>query len=53
MPGVRRLLVDGIDTLLIDPRSTNGQPDGWGWDWERWCRPVRGKAASGGAKAAA
>jgi len=34
----RRVLVDGIDTLLIDPRSTTGQPDGWGWDWERWRR---------------
>jgi len=34
----RRLLVDGADTLAIDPRSTEGQPDGWGWDWERWRR---------------
>jgi len=34
----RRVLIDGIDTLLIDPRSTTGQPDGWGWDWERWRR---------------
>ena len=50
MPGVRRLLVDGIDTGLIDPRSTNGQPDGWGWDWERW---RHGKPASASGKAAA
>jgi len=35
----RRVLIDGIDTLLIDPRSTTGQPDGWGWDWERWRLP--------------
>jgi hypothetical protein len=35
----RRLLIDGIDTLLIDPRSTTGQPDGWGWDWEAWRAP--------------
>ena len=32
---------DGIETLLIDPRPTLGQPDGWGWDWERWRRPAR------------
>jgi hypothetical protein len=32
----RRLLIDGVDSLAIDPRSTSGQPDGWGWDWERW-----------------
>lgn len=35
---VRRLLIDGIDSLLIEPRATTGQPDGWGWDWERWRR---------------
>lgn len=34
----RRLLVDGIDSLLIEPRATTGQPDGWGWDWDRWHR---------------
>lgn len=33
---LRRLFVDGVDSLASDPRSTNGQPDGWGWDWERW-----------------
>ena len=32
----RRVLVDGIDPLASDPRATDGQPDGWGWDWERW-----------------
>jgi hypothetical protein len=37
----RRLLMDGVDTLAIDPRSTSGQPDGWGWDWERWTRGSR------------
>ncbi len=36
----RALLIDGIDDRLIDPRSTSGQPDGWGWDWDRWQRPV-------------
>lgn len=34
----RRILVDGIDTWLVEPRSTVSQPDGWGWDWERWAR---------------
>jgi hypothetical protein len=33
---VRHLFCDGIDSFGSDPESTNGQPDGWGWDWERW-----------------
>jgi hypothetical protein len=35
----RRLLVDGADSLDNDQRSTEAQPDGWGWDWDRWARP--------------
>lgn len=35
---MRQLLVDGVDVSAIDPRSTSAQPDGWGWDWERWRR---------------
>jgi len=37
----RQLLIDGVDDSLIEPRSTTGQPDGWGWDWEAWHRPRR------------
>lgn len=40
--GRRRLIVDGIDSLAIDPRATTGQPDGWGWDWEAWRSHRRG-----------
>jgi hypothetical protein len=46
----RCILVDGVDSLAIDPRATAGQPDGWGWDWERWIHARHGKPASAGAK---
>jgi len=37
---LRRLLVDGIDDdiRLTEPDATAGQPDGYGWDWDRWRR---------------
>jgi hypothetical protein len=42
----RRLIVDGVESLVvIDPPALPerlpqeaAQPDGWGWDWERWRR---------------
>lgn len=39
-PVRRQLTVDGIDddTLLIEPDVTSSQPDGYGWDWDRWRR---------------